>query len=175
VYPPIYFGAGGGHGAWPSTFMVSAAPMTTIVNELLRGFEANGYRAAILLSGHYPNRNQYLDAAVHAYHEAGGRMRVLAIIENQVPGVAGDHAAKYETSSMLHLHPETVDLARLHTDASGAPTPDDQPHNWMDEAYRGHPCYGLVGFDPRGAASAEIGRANTATLIAFLTEWLAAG
>ncbi|MCB0108419.1 MAG: creatininase family protein, partial [Caldilineaceae bacterium] len=96
VYPPVYFGAGGGHTTWPHSFMVSADPMTQIVTELLQAFERDGYMQAILISGHYPNRSQYLDAGVRAYLEAGGTMRVLALVENQVDGVDGDHAAKYE-------------------------------------------------------------------------------
>lgn len=38
VYPPIYFGAGGGHTQWPHSFMVSPEPMAQIVTELLHGF-----------------------------------------------------------------------------------------------------------------------------------------
>ncbi|MCB0064968.1 MAG: creatininase family protein [Caldilineaceae bacterium] len=172
VYPPIYFGAGGGHTEWPHSFMVSADPMTQIVMELLQGFERDGYSQAILLSGHYPNRSQYLDAGVQAYLQAGGTMRVLALIENQAPGVDGDHAAKYETSSMLYLEPSLVNWAPL----QGQPDDDiggpEERINWMGDAYRGHPCYGLVGIDPRAHASAAVGEASTNTLIAFLVRWL---
>jgi hypothetical protein len=42
----------------------------------------------------------------------------------------------------------------------------------MEDAYRGHPCYGLVGIDPRGYASAAVGEANTMRLIDFLADWL---
>ncbi|MEZ4683256.1 MAG: creatininase family protein [Caldilineaceae bacterium] len=175
VYPPIYLGAGGGHTEWPHSYMVSADPMSQIVTELLHGFERDGYTHAILLSGHYPNRSQYLDAAVQAYQQAGGTMRLLALVENQVPGVDGDHAAKYETSSMLYLDPPLVDMAAL----QGKPDNDiggpEERINWMVDSYRGHPCYGLVGIDPRGHASAVVGEANTSALIAFLVDWLQQG
>ncbi len=173
VYPPVFFGAGGGHSAWPSSFMVSPAPMAQLVIELLHGFERDGYRKAILLSGHYPNRPEYLDAARAAYLEVGGTMAVLALIENQVPGGAGDHAAKAETSSMLHLMPELVDMDRLRSgidDDFGGPA---EVVNWMLPEYEGHPCYGLVGVDPRAHASAEFGAAETERLLDFLTKWLA--
>jgi creatinine amidohydrolase len=172
VYPPVFFGAGGGHTAWPSSFMVSGAPMVQLVTELLQGFERDGYRKAILLSGHYPNRPQYLDAARAAYLEAGGRMAVLALIENEVPGGTGDHAAKVETSYMLHLLPELVDMGRLRSgemdDLGGA----DEVINWMAPRYEGHPCYGLVGVDPRAHASAEYGAAETERLLDFLAHWV---
>ena len=102
VYPPVYFGSGGGHTKWPSSFMVDPEPMTAI--------------KAILLSGHYPNRSEYMDRAIERYRESGGRMDVLALVENQAPDVGGDHAAKFETSYMLYLHPEMVSMDRLRTE-----------------------------------------------------------
>ncbi|RIK37224.1 MAG: hypothetical protein DCC55_24930 [Chloroflexi bacterium] len=172
VYPPVYFGAGGGHTQWPHSYMVDASPMAQIVTQLLQGFERDGYTHAILISGHYPNRSQYLDAGVAAYKEAGGSMRVLALVENEVPGVDGDHAAKYETSAMLYLDPPLVNEEML----KGQPSDDiggaEKRINWMKDEYQGHPCYGLVGIDPRGYATAAVGQANTETLIAFLIQWL---
>ncbi len=172
VYPPIYFGAGGGHTEWPHSFMVSPEPMAQIVTELLHGFARDGYTQAILLSGHYPNRSQYLDAGVQAYLQASGTMHVLALVENQAPGVDGDHAAKYETSSMLYLDPPLVDMTALQgkpDDDIGGPA---ERINWMGDGYQGHPCYGLVGIDPRGHASAAVGETSTTALIDFLVEWL---
>jgi creatinine amidohydrolase len=173
VYPAVFFGSGGGHLDWPSSFMVSAEPMVQLVGELLRGFERDGYRQAVLLSGHYPNRPVYLDQAVEIYRAGGGSMRVLAIIENEAPGVPGDHAALHETSSMLYLHPETVAAERLAQPADGLP--DGEVHNWMGPESSSHPCYGLVGIDPRGRASAGLGRESTGRLIAYLQDWLEDG
>jgi creatinine amidohydrolase len=172
VYPAVFFGAGGGHGAWPSSFMVSAEPMVQIVAELLHGFERDGYRKAILLSGHYPNRSQYLDAACQQYAAAGGTMKALALVENQIPDGRGDHAAKYETSFMLYLHPDLVDWGRLQLgrqDDIGGP---EERRNWMADEYKGHPCYGLGGIDPRAHASAAVGRECTERLLAFLADWV---
>jgi len=143
-----------------------------IVTELLHRFEEDGYRHAILLSGHYPNRSEYLDEAAGRYRDAGGRMRVLCLVENEAPGVGGDHAAKYETSSLLYLHPETVDMAEL-----AGPSTDDirgpeERTNWMTDKYVHHPCYGIVGIDPRAYASAEVGRENTERLLDLLAAWL---
>ena len=174
VYPPVFFGSGGGHAAWPSSFMVSAEPMTRIVIELLQDFERDGYRRAILISGHYPNRTEYLDVARAAYLAAGGTMAVLALVENEAPGVGGDHAAKYETSYMLYLLPELVDAARLHQGRHDDVGGLDEVINWMTPEYEGHPNYGLVGIDPRAHASAEVGRVATEALLDFLTAWVKA-
>jgi creatinine amidohydrolase len=174
VYPPIFLGAGGGHTRWPSSFMVAAEPMLRILADLLHGFERDGYRKAILLSGHYPNQREYMLPAVALYRDEGGVMGVLSLIENQAPGVAGDHAAKYETSFMLYLYPDLVDMDRLragrHAFADIAAA--DQVVNWMGEEFEGHPCYGLVGIDPRAYASAQVGQDNTERLLAHLAAWL---
>jgi creatinine amidohydrolase len=172
VYPPVYFGSGGGHGAWPHSYMVSAEPMSRIVAELLVGFERDGYRAAILVSGHYPNRKEYLDAAVTAYMNGNGTMRVLAIVENQIEGIGGDHAAKYETSAMMFLDPSTQDLSTLKREPTGDAGGPEERINWMGEAHRGHPCYGLVGVDPRRHATVSVGRDSTERLINALAAWL---
>jgi hypothetical protein len=99
-------------------------------------------------------------------------MRVRALLENEVEGIGGDHAAKFETSSLMFLAPDTQDLSTL----KGEPTDDvggpDEKVNWMDDAHKGHPCYGLVGVDPRTHASAAVGRDSAEKLIAALATWL---
>ncbi|MCO6449934.1 MAG: creatininase family protein [Caldilineales bacterium] len=173
VYPPVYFGSGGGHTEWPSTYMVSARAMITIVTELLAGFERNGYEKAILLSGHYPNRWEFIDPAVTDYLVRGGRMQVLALIENQAPGVGGDHAAYYETSAMLYLHPDTVAFDELLAHEEPI-SPAGKTVNWMEDEYVDHPLYGLLGIDARHA-SVEVGRVSTERLHEFLIKWLQMG
>jgi len=174
VYPAVFFGSGGGHHGWPSTFMFSKEPLIALTVELLRGFEADGYEKVVLLSGHYPNRSQFMDSAIAEYRQSGGQMAVLALVENQADDVGGDHAAKFETSFMMYLHPDKVDTVRLHTgptDDFGGP---DERINYMGDEYEGHPCYGLVGIDPRAHASAAVGRENTENLLAFFEKWLTA-
>ena len=172
VYPPVFFGTGGGHTEWPHSYMVSAEPMVQIVTELLHNFERDGYQCAILISGHYPNRGEYLDAAVESYKGGGGTMEVLALVETQAPNVGGDHAAKYETSFMLHLHPDTVSMDALKGEPSDDIAEPEEKTNWMGDEFRDHPCYGIVGIDPRAYASAEIGKERTEHLIGFLAEWV---
>ncbi len=178
VYPPVFWGSGGGHLDWPHTFMVEAEPMTRLVTQLLFGFEKDGYRQAILLSGHYPNRSQYLDAAIQNYlaGEGGQRstqpMKVLALVENQIPAGKGDHAALYETSFMLYLHPDTVDAAALRLPEGAAASDPTQVVNWMGAEWKGHPCYGLVGIDPRQHANPGLGAQMTTDLITYLKQWL---
>ena len=144
--------------------------MAAILTELLHGFERDKFDSAVLLSGHYPNKGEYFEKAMDTYRKQGGTMRVIGMIENEVDGVGGDHAALYETSYMMHLIPELVDLSEL----SGAKDDDiggpEEPRNWMDPAHKNHPCYGIVGIDPRSRASAEIGEMNTERLISYIAD-----
>lgn len=172
VFPSVFFGAGGGHTQWPHTYMVDAAPMINIVTTLLHHFERDGYNNVILLSGHYPNRPEYLNAARDQYLVNGGTMRILSLIENEIPGGRGDHAALIETSFMLYLHPELVDLSQLGPPDDSASHNPEEIHNWMGEDWKDHPLYGLVGLDPRGRASAELGKSLTEALIQYLAGWL---
>ncbi len=172
VYPPVFFGSGGGHTDYEHSYMFETEAMRSIVAQLLARFERDGLRVAILISGHYPNQKFILDPGVEIYRENGGTMEVLTLIENQPPGLEGDHAAKWETSYQSYLHPETVDMAAI----SGKPDDDiggpDERINWMKDELKDHPCYGIVGIDPRGHASAEVGKECTEKLIQYLSEWV---
>jgi hypothetical protein len=44
----------------------------------------------------------------------------------------------------------------------------------MEEKYKDHPNYGLVGIDPRAYASREIGEELTERLIGYLEGWVKA-
>jgi creatinine amidohydrolase len=172
VYPPFFIGSGGGHTEYPHTHMVEAEPMRRIVLELLRSLERAGFTAAILLTGHYPNRDEYLLPALDAYERSGGTMRVLAVMEHQADGVEGDHAGAGETSMLMHLHPETVDLARLGQPTTEERAKGDAGQNWMPDELRAHPCWGIAGRDPRLHASAARGATGTENLLRALEGWL---
>lgn len=175
VYPAVFFGSGGGHLGWPSSFMFSPEPLISLVTELLKGFDADGYEKVILLSGHYPNKEQFLDSAIDRYRQASGQMDILALVETQAKDVHGDHAAKFETSLMLYLHPDRIDPARLDV---GPKDDYGGPEDFIDytgDGYKGHPCYGLVGIDPRPHACIAVGKKNTENLLSFLEGWLIRG
>ncbi|MBI5722752.1 MAG: creatininase family protein [Planctomycetes bacterium] len=174
VHPPVFFGVDGGHEDYPYSYMYDIATMQAITAQMLKFFERDGYKTAILLSGHYPNQFKFQNQARDAYLAGGGKMRILSIIEHHAPNVSGDHAALCETSFMLHLHVETVDMSVLEG------RPDDVTglkvkRNWMGDEFRDHPCYGIVGEDPRGNASAELGRQATENLLDYLVKWLDEG
>jgi creatinine amidohydrolase len=151
VAPPVTYGcpsrplSGGGQGfvgttsLTPATFM---AVIRDVLGELLR----HGFRRFAILNWHYENGN-FLYESVRA--AIGEREDVKALVfetclkelSDQTIGVvfsggymgrAIEHAATYETSIMMHIHPELVRFDLLADDAAErrpwydiVPTPSD--------------------------------------------------
>ena len=170
VYPPVFLGAGGGHLEFPHTYMVDSENMGGVLSALLGGFERDGFKTAVLLSGHYPNKKEFFGPAVKHFRDQGGTMKVISLIEVEVDGVNGDHAALFETSYMMYLMPELVRMGELSGSSESDIGGPDERRDWKDPIYADHPCYGIVGIDPRNRASADIGRENTERLVAHLSK-----
>ncbi len=153
VAPTLYGGVGG--VSQPHTFVME--PEDNVFSKLLRPWleqlcremARDGFRAIIILTGHYGAAQQIV------VRETAVRMsRTLAIPVLGTPeymlaldaDYTGDHGAWGETSLMMHLYPETVDLSRL----------GDPPHQ------------GVGGRDPKTEASAEDGRVITETIVSRL-------
>ncbi len=152
VSPALYGGVGGLNE--PHTFVMD--PEDNVFSRLLRPWleqlcremARDGYRAIIILTGHYGAAQQIVvrETAVRMSRALG--IPVLGTPEYWLAmdvGYMGDHAAWGETSLMMHLFPDTVDLSRL-----------------------GNPPYqGVGGRDPK-ESSAEDGRKMTETIVSRL-------
>ncbi|MCL2110825.1 MAG: creatininase family protein [Clostridiales bacterium] len=103
--------------------------------------EAMGFKSIVLIPGHF----HQIDAskrAIERYNGEGGKCRTLVLsefaFENVGKDLVGDHAASFETSLMLALCPELVDISEL-------------------DANMAVPNIGVIGLDPRKHASKEVG------------------
>lgn len=154
VAPALFGGVGGLNEPW--TFVME--PEDEIRSVLLKGWveklcrEAvrNGFKAVIVLTGHYGAAQQIVvrDVAVRMTQELG--LPVLGTPEYMLAldeGYRGDHAAWGETALMMYLEPGSVDLSRL-----GNP-----PHK------------GVFGRDPR-EATIEDGKRVAETIIGRLAK-----
>jgi len=152
---PALFGGVGGLDQ-PHTFVME--PENDVHSVLVRGWveklcrEAvrQGFRAVILLTGHYGAAQQMVvrDLAVRLSRSLG--VPVLGTPEYFLAldaGYLGDHAAWGETALMMYLDPESVDLSRL----------DQPPHR------------GVGGRDPREATRAD-GEKLAETIIGRLAQ-----
>jgi len=111
-------------------------------NLLLRMFfqtETLGFRAIITLPGHFPLIAPAA-RAVEKYERQGGKARIFILEDHMYApdGRSGDHAAAFETSLMMALCPELVDMSELGEDLS-------------------EPNIGVIGPDPRKYAGVKFG------------------
>jgi len=153
VVSPALFGGVGGLSE-PHTFImdpednVFSRILRPWLEQLCREMARDGFRAIIILTGHYGAAQQIVvrETAVRMSRALG--IPVLGTPEYMLAmdvGYTGDHAAWGETSLMMHLFPDTVDLSRL-----GEP-----------------PYQGVGGRDPK-QSSAEDGRRITETIVSRL-------
>jgi creatinine amidohydrolase len=134
-------------GVDPANFSPDRHPFTAteqvlayqrLLLHVLAEAESLGFELGVLVAGHYPLID-HARAACHLFNQRAwskrhGLMAWAALdyllIRATYPD-GGDHAARWETSHLMALYPETVDL-----DALAPP---------------GEPLVGIQGEDPRGA------------------------
>ena len=117
-----------------------------LIHHVLVQMNTLGFRAVVLLSGHYPLK-RWADAAIRRFHRAkrfaGTRAYCGIEFHFHRPEnhriVGGDHAALWETSYLMYLRPDCVDMTVYHGR-------DDEE------------LVGVRGQDPRGTASVETAR-----------------
>jgi creatinine amidohydrolase len=135
VYPPFFL-----HDGWGVETVV---PVLTLLFERLK---STGFRVIVGVSGHNVNGMvTMLDAALKPV-VADGTVRAIALWEvtlSMSDESNTDHAAKWETSDMMALYPDCVDMTELGTEPI--------PLNMSAPS-------GIGGLDPREHASPEIGR-----------------
>ena len=175
LLPTMWWGACGGHGDFSWTHYQSEEAAEEIVARTVGQLIAFGFRAVVLLAGHYP-WVPLLDQRLPALQQAHPHVLLVWGTEMDIAGevrLPGDHAAREETSYGLALFPQWVDLDALHPGRDdfawpqGKAPPDDERHPGV--------C-----FDPHSASFAQMGEdARTAsaqrgkTAIARLVKHLA--
>jgi len=142
-----------GYGLSPDNFLPERHPFTAteqvldyqrLLLHVLAEAESLGFAVGVIVAGHYPLID-HARAAVALFNQRrfSKRHGLLAwacidylAIRDRYPG-GGDHAARWETSHLLALHPERVDLGLLPP--------------------KGQPLVGVMGEPPQDA-TAEFGR-----------------
>ena len=132
VAPPDYWHIHeiGGYAIWadeavgrPARTWLTAMPPWMHFKAIcyhIRAAEAQGFHAAILLTGHYgPNWEDLNELVGLLQPYVGARLYSLPEFESNYKGFngdgsqTGDHAGKVETSLLWALRPECVDLSRI--------------------------------------------------------------
>jgi creatinine amidohydrolase len=132
VAPPDYWHIHeiGGYAIWadetvgrpPRNWTTAMPPWMHFKNVLyhIRTADALGFRAALLLTGHYgPNWEDLKELVRLVQPFVGTRLYALPEFESNYKGFSGDgtetgdHAGKVETSLLWALRPECVDVSRF--------------------------------------------------------------
>lgn len=122
---------------------------------ILRQFRSLGFKVMVIMPGHYPLLN-HARAACELFNLQARRAATAwactgyELIRDEIP-TAGDHAAAWETSLMMELRPDLVDLSRLPKD------PETK-------------LIGVSGRDPRQFASVEYGKQGVDAIVARVRE-----
>ena len=160
----------GGGPAFPGTTSLDAGTLIATVRDILRDLVRHGARRIAVINGHYENQMFTIEAIELARRDAAAlgigdvtifrceywdftRASVLAkLFPHGFPGYALEHAAILETSMMLHLRPDLVDVSKLaKEDAARFPPYETFPvrDGWV-------PPSGVL--SPADSATAEKGR-----------------
>ena len=107
VYPPVYF-----HNGFRQEHLVPV--LTDLFNRLKR----TGYRVILGVSGHnVPGQIDMINKALEPVTADGtaAGIGLWEITLSRGPESASDHAAKWETSNMMFLYPDRVDMSAVWT------------------------------------------------------------
>jgi len=137
VYPPVYF-----HEGFRLEFLVP------VLTDLFQRLKKTGFRVILGVSGHNVQGqidmiNKALAPVVADRTVAGEGLWEITLSRGDESNT--DHAAKWETSNMMFLYPDLVDMSAL---GNGPLALDMKPPD------------GIGGLDPRKHASPEVGRRN---------------
>lgn len=153
--PPLAYGASGEHEGFPGTVSIGAEVTKALVVEYGRSV-CRWARRVLFVNGHGGNAYPLAEAVALLRYEG----RDAAWLPCAVPN-ADAHAGVTETSLLLHLAPETVDMSRA---AAGATEPVRTLMPRLREAgIVSVSANGVLG-DPTGA-SAELGARLFAGLV----------
>jgi creatinine amidohydrolase len=170
VCPPLYYGTGGGHSAYPWTIMVGAADIVPLVTRTLDRLQDFGVETAVLMSGHFAGEQIAMIETIAETWQRGGnamRMRALAVNMARDLPLAPDHAALFETTLLAALWPDRVQIDLLPPLAT-APSIDLGGNAMGPQRHDPtHPLYGIFGPDPR-----RFDAASASTLLFAMVDWL---
>ncbi|MDP6040103.1 MAG: creatininase family protein [Candidatus Latescibacteria bacterium] len=99
-----------------SFYMIDVALLRSYLINACQNYLDRGFKLVIIVSGHNPGLQQnMLDEVCYIMKEDDGREPVVFTMEYQVmpegdPRRHSDHAGGYETSMMLHLAPDRVNM-----------------------------------------------------------------
>jgi creatinine amidohydrolase len=172
LVPTLYWGIGGGHKEYPTSVIVRDQVLGDLLDDILRGLYRVGFRVFVLLTGHYPGEQvDAVKAAARRLAQIHADVRIWALPEYEAyPGERrADHAAKWETSILMALRPELVEMARL----AGAGEPEaPEATRTIEEMNAPGPLHGILGLNPARYARPDLGQETIDEIVSNLAAWV---
>ena len=115
VLPSTYWGTTG-HDAFPGSLLLNEETIAVLMRDVLVRLTEQHYRLIVLCTGHYPAfQGKLLEelATEHMTWHPAVNVIVLDPLTIHPTDPRSEHAGRIETSVMLHLRPDLVDMAQL--------------------------------------------------------------
>jgi creatinine amidohydrolase len=113
VAPVVWYGVSNTTKAYSGTTMVEPDTLKAYTKDILESLKNSGFKKAYITSGHYSN--SHVDAIREGAGESGIETEFLDFSKIDVSDILETkpfHACEAETSLMLYLHPEKVDMEK---------------------------------------------------------------
>src|SRR5262245_26090427 len=170
VLPPLAYGRSVEHEAFAGTVTLEQETLTAVIHDIARSVARSGFRRLVLFNSHGGNTSVLETVARDARRRTGLMVFPFSMFRigltyppiSETEAAWGTHAGEWETSIMLALTPELVDMERAER-AQGHATFEEPPEHigllgpipfaWSTDDVA---ATGAIG-DPR-AATVERGR-----------------
>ncbi len=176
LLPPVGYGDAWNNNSFPGTISLSPETLTAVISDIGTALHRMGAQGLVTVNGHFGNRGPIARAAetlisrdfpTLALDYPGLTDLAARICETAPAGHGFMHADEFETSVMLALLPEAVQMDRAQ------PSYPDFPPDFATRQLRDFNPTGVFG-DPRPATAAK-GQAFldglTATSLAAIAAW----
>jgi creatinine amidohydrolase len=125
VYPPLPYGWSDGHMAFPGTISFRPETIVAAIEDWVNSLTIHGFRRFLIVNGHRRTNMPPLQIAASKLSQSGERLVAVADLgyvaleESVAIATSGHgglgHADELETSHMLYLSPESVDMSKAET------------------------------------------------------------
>jgi creatinine amidohydrolase len=171
LLPPVPYGMSVGHFGFPLTVSLRPETLVEVYFDIFESLAKSQIKTIVVVNGHDGNipalrhaavrmRTQYPETHIHSFELWGVRLE-----EVFGQGQGAGHAGEIETSVLLHLFPELVDMAH----AEGGPL-EPEPLIWNNRSMVDRTTSGATG-EPQKADPAK-GQIAIQRAVDFLVNWI---
>ncbi|MET1128411.1 MAG: creatininase family protein [Thermoproteota archaeon] len=171
LFPPVWYGSSRGLRRFPGTIDVDDDAFEKYVASVLEEIVRNGYRFVLVINGHGGNSATLRRAAKRVAYRTGAVIvvvdwwRDVAQEERKRLFSSPGHAGEDETSAVLHVVPEAVDMA-----AASDYIPPDLPRINVYSPTVDEKLYPRAVMGSPSRASADKGRAWLEAVVSEIVE-----